>query len=58
VLAALAVVPGCGSREDPIVPTCEDDGRTIAVGLGDEIEISLGIVGPFDSGTPVDLLVV
>ena len=41
-----------GCSHDRIPLTNEDNGRTIALGVGDALEITLGTVGPGEYGTP------
>jgi hypothetical protein len=55
-MAALGLALGCGSAESPattISLTNADHGRSIAVLVGDEIEITLQTIGPGEYGTPV-----
>jgi hypothetical protein len=53
---AILLAPGCDSVTGPnnlVSLTNTDDGRSIAVLVGDEIDITLQTIGPGEYGTPV-----
>ena len=52
-LGAVLFALGCGLAHTRVSLTNADDGRTIAVLVGDEIEITLQTIGPGEYGTPV-----
>ena len=49
---ALLLADGCGSSHDVVNLQNSDSGRSMAVAVGDEVDVTLQTIGPGQYGTP------